>query len=163
MRIKETELPGVGKKYVIELEEGGELTLIIHNTGRRELYLIEEEDEEPSCVFSLTEEEARELGFLLAGTTYQTVGTEKMEMLMKEIVMEWVKVGENSNFIGKSIADLEIRKKTGVSIIAIIRDGTMIPSPDPYKEKIQAGDTLIVVGTREQIMKFLELCGDCHT
>ncbi|WP_461828920.1 cation:proton antiporter regulatory subunit [Aquifex sp.] len=163
MRIKETELPGVGKKYVIELEEGGELTLIIHNTGRRELYLMEEDDEEPSCVFSLNEEEARELGFLLAGTTYQTVGTGKMEMLMKEIVMEWVKVGENSNFIGKTIAELEIRKKTGVSIIAIIRDGSMIPSPDPQKEKIQAGDTLIVVGTREQLLKFLELCGDCHT
>ncbi len=163
MRIKETELPGVGKKYVIELDEGGELTLIIHNTGRRELYLIEEEDEEPSCVFSLTEEEARELGFLLAGTTYQTVGTERMEMLMKEIVMEWVKVGENSSFLGKTIAELEIRKRTGVSIIAIIRDGSMIPSPDPYTEKIQPGDTLIVVGTREQIMKFLEMCGDCHT
>ncbi|NPB08504.1 MAG: potassium transporter TrkA, partial [Aquificae bacterium] len=29
--------------------------------------------------------------------------------------------------------------------------------------KIQAGDTLIVVGTREQLIRFLELCGDCHT
>jgi len=163
MRIKETELPGVGKKYVIELEEGGELTLIIHNTGRRELYLIEEEDEEPSCVFSLTEEEARELGLLLAGTTYQTVGTGKMEMLLKEIVMEWVKVGENSQFIGKTIAELEIRRKTGVSVIAIIRDGAVIPSPDPYKEKILAGDTLIVAGTREQILRFLDMCGDCRT
>ncbi|NPB08454.1 MAG: cation:proton antiporter regulatory subunit [Aquificae bacterium] len=163
MRIKETELPGVGKKYTIELEEGGELTVIIHNTGRREIYLMEEEDDEPVCSFSLTEEEARELGFLLAGTHYQTVGTEKMQLLMKEIVMEWVKVGENSNFVGKTIAELEIRKKTGVSIIAIIRDGTMIPSPDPQKERIKAGDTLIVVGTREQLIKFLELCGDCHT
>lgn len=163
MRIKETELPGVGKKYVIELEEGGELTLIIHNTGRRELYLIEEEDEEPSCVFSLTEEEARELGLLLAGTTYQTVGTGRMEMLLKEIVMEWVKVGENSQFIGKTIAELEIRRKTGVSVIAIIRDGTIIPSPDPYKEKILSGDTLIVAGTREQLLRFLDMCGDCRT
>ena len=163
MRIKETDLPGVGKKYVIELESGGELTLIIHNTGRRELYLIEEDEEEPACVFSLNEEEARELGFLLAGTTYQTVSTEKMELLMKEIVMEWVKVGENSNFIDKTIADLQIRRRTGVSIIAIIRDGKMIPSPDPYREKIQAGDTLIVVGTREQLIKFLDICGDCRT
>ena len=163
MRIRETELPGVGKKYVIELEEGRELTLIIHNTGRRELYLMEEDDEEPTCFFSLNEEEARELGFLLAGTTYQTVGTGKMEMLMKEIVMEWVKVGENSNFSGKTIAELEIRRKTGVSIIAIIRDNNMIPSPDPYKERIRVGDTLIVVGTREQLLKFLDLCGDCHT
>lgn len=163
MRIKETDLPGVGKKYVIELEAGGELTLIIHNTGRRELYLIEEEEEEPACVFSLNEEEARELGFLLAGTTYQPVSTEKMELLMKEIVMEWVKVGENSNFVGKTIAELQIRRRTGVSIIAIIRDGKMIPSPDPYQEKIQAGDTLIVVGTREQLLKFLDICGDCRT
>ena len=161
MRFREIDLPGVGKKYTLELDGGGELTLIIHNTGRREIYIIEEDEEEPTCVISLTEDEAKELGFLLAGTTYQPVAPERMELIMKEMVMEWVKIGEGSNLVNKTIAESQIRKRTGTSIVAIIREGDMLVNPDPYETKILSGDTLVIVGRREQINKFLEFCGDC--
>jgi len=161
MRFRETDLPGVGKRYTLELEGGGELTLIIYNTGRREIYIVEEE--EPTCVISLTEGEAKELGFLLAGTTYQPVSPERMELIMKEMVMEWVRVGERSNLLNKTIADAQIRKRTGASIVAIIRGGNMLVNPDPYATDIRGGDILVVAGTRPQIKNFLEYCGDCST
>ncbi len=161
MKIRETDLPGIGKKYGVSLKSGKELVIIIHNTGRREIYLME--GEEPSCFIELTDEEAKELGFLVAGATYQPVSAEKMEMILQQVVMEWIKVEEGSNLANKTIAQLEIRKKTGVSIIAIEREGKVIPSPDPYKEKIEVGDVLITVGTRQQIKAFLELCGRCST
>ncbi len=161
MDIKETDLPGIGKKYSISLREGRELVLVIYNTGKREIYLMEEE--ETSCVFDLTEEEAKELGFLLAGALYQPIKVDKMELILKEVVMEWVKIEVGSNFINKTIAELQIRRTTGVSVIAIDRRGKIIPSPDPYKERIELGDVLIVVGTRMQINHFLELCGRCST
>ncbi len=163
MQFRETDLPGVGKRYTLELEDGGELTLIIHNTGRRELYIIEEDEEEPTCVISLTEDEAKELGFLLAGTTYQPVAPERMELIMKEMVMEWVKVGERSNLVNRTIAEAQIRKKTGASIVAIIREEDMLVNPDPNTTRIMPGDILVVAGTRQQIKNFLEYCGDCST
>ncbi len=163
MPFRETDLPGVGKRYTFELEEGVELTLIIHNTGRREIYIVEEEEEEPSCVISLTEEEAKELGFLLAGTTYQPVAPEKMEVILKEMVMEWVKVREGSNIAGRTIAESQIRKRTGASIVAIIRGEKMIVNPDPYEAVIEPGDVLVVVGTRQHLKNFLEYCGSCST
>ncbi len=163
MQFRETDLPGVGKRYTLELEDGGELTLIIHNTGRRELYIIEEDEEEPTCVISLTEDEAKELGFLLAGTTYQPVAPERMELIMKEMVMEWVKVGERSNLVNRTIAEAQIRKKTGASIVAIIRGEDMLVNPDPNTTSIMPGDILVVAGTRQQIKNFLEYCGDCST
>ena len=159
MEIRETDLPGIGKKYSMRLKEGRDLVLVIYHTGKREIYLLE--DEEALCVFDLTEEEARELGFLLAGALYQPVKTEKMELILREVVMEWVRIETGSNFINKTIAELQIRRTTGVSVIAIDRKGKIIPSPDPYKEKIELGDILIVVGTRPQINHFLELCGRC--
>ena len=163
MQFRETDLPGVGKRYTLELEDGGELTLIIHNTGRRELYIIEEDEEEPTCVISLTEDEAKELGFLLAGTTYQPVAPERMELIMKEMVMEWVKVGERSELVDKTIAQAQIRKKTGASIVAIIRGEDMLVNPDPNTTSIKPGDILVVAGIRQQIKNFLEYCGDCST
>ncbi len=161
MRFRETDLPGVGKRYTIELEGGGELTLIIHNTGRRELYIIEEEEEEPTCVISLSEDEAKELGFLLAGTVYQPVAPEKMELIMKEMVMEWVKVGGSSPLVNRTIAESQIRKKTGASIVAIIRGEDMLVNPDPAGTKILPADILVVAGTRQQLRNFMEYCGDC--
>ncbi|MCY0867150.1 MAG: cation:proton antiporter regulatory subunit [Aquificaceae bacterium] len=161
MEIRETDLPGIGKKYSIRLREGRDLVLVIYNTGKREIYLMEEE--EASCVFSLTDEEAKELVFLVAGAVYQPIKSEKMELIFKEVVMEWVKVESGSNLINKTIAELQIRRTTGVSVIAIDRKGKIIPNPDPYKEKIELGDILIVVGTRPQINHFLELCGRCST
>jgi len=161
MHFRETDLPGVGKRYTIELEGGGELTLIIHNTGRRELYIIEEEEEEPTCVISLTEDEAKELGFLLAGTVYQPVAPEKMELIMKEMVMEWVKVGEASPLVNRTIAESQIRKRTGASIVAIIRGQDMLVNPDPADTKILSRDVLVVAGTRQQLKNFMEYCGDC--
>lgn len=90
MDIRETDLPGIGKKYSMSLKEGRELVLVIYNTGKREIYIME--DEETSCIFDLTEEEAKELGFLLAGALYQPIKTDKMELILKEVVMEWVKI-----------------------------------------------------------------------
>jgi TrkA domain protein len=86
-----------------------------------------------------------------------------MEALSKELVIEWVKVEEGSKFIDKTIAELEIRRKTGVSVVAIDRQGKLIPTPDPFKEKILPGDILVVIGTRQQLKSFLELCGKCST
>jgi TrkA domain protein len=127
--------------------------LIIHSTGKRELYLMQ--GEEASCVIELTQDEAKELGFLMAGAKYEAVSTERMEAILKELVIEWVKVEEGSKFIDKTIAELEIRRKTGVSVVAIDRQGKLIPTPDPFKEKILPGDILVVIGTRQQLKSFL--------
>jgi TrkA domain protein len=117
-----------------------------------------EKEEEPTCIIQLTEDEAKEVAFLLAGTMYQTAPADKLEFLTREVVMEWLKVQENSKLSGRTIADNQIRRKTGVSVIAIIRNNRIIPSPDPT-QKIEAGDTIVVVGTREQIKNFIELFG----
>ncbi len=161
MELKETDLPGIGKKYSIKTSNGQALVIVIYNTGKREIYLTDDED--VICSFDLTDDEARELGFLIAGALYQPIKTEKMELILKEVVMEWVKVESESSFIDKTIAELQIRKLTGASVIAIVRGKDIIPSPDPYKEKILLGDTLVVVGTRQQINNLLSICGGCST
>ncbi len=159
MELRETDLPGIGKKYDLILENGKEVAIIIYSTGKREIYLME--DEEPLCTIELSDEESREIGFLLAGAVYQPIPSSKMELIMKEMVMEWIKVEEGSNFENKTIADLQVRKRTGASIIAIVRGDKIIPSPDPYKEIIRAGDTLVVVGTRNQVNQVISFCKKC--
>lgn len=159
MFVKEGELPGIGKKYSIRTESGDTLVVVIHYTGKREIYCFEEGSEEPVAVIELTDEEARTLGTILVGALFQpTSDEEKIGFLMKHLVFEWVKVPENSFLAGKTIKELDIRKKFGVIIVAVIRDENVIVSPSPLF-KMEPGDTLVVVGTLESVKQFVKEVG----
>ncbi|MCX7606520.1 MAG: cation:proton antiporter regulatory subunit [Bacteroidia bacterium] len=162
MDLREAHLPGVGRKYTLSLQQTGKLVIILHNTGLRELFWLPLGEDEPALSIKLTEEEAREMAFILGGVRYQPLPADKVNFLLQEVVMEWIPVEEFCMMQGKTLADLELRRRTGVSIIAILRAGKTIPSPDPYTEKIQAGDTLVAVGTRQQIEKILPMCQQSH-
>lgn len=158
MDLREAHLPGVGRKYTLTLKQGGKLVLILHNSGQRELFWIEPEEDDPSLSIKLTEEEAREMAFILGGVRYQPLPADKVNFLLQEVVMEWVPVSEGCEMEGRTLAELELRRRTGVSVIAILREGKTIPSPDPYQERIRASDTLVAVGTRAQIERILPMC-----
>ncbi|ADU96386.1 cation:proton antiporter regulatory subunit [Thermovibrio ammonificans] len=156
MFVKEGELPGIGKKYSMKTENGDTIVVVIHYTGKREIYYFEEDSEEPTAVIELTDEEARTLGTILVGALFQpTSDEEKIGFLMKHLAFEWIKVPKDSFLVGKSIKELEIRKRFGVIIVAVIRDENVIVSPSPLFV-IEPGDTLVVVGTLENIKKFVK-------
>ncbi|MCS7153112.1 MAG: cation:proton antiporter regulatory subunit [Bacteroidia bacterium] len=158
MDLREAHLPGVGRKYTLALRQGGRLVLIVHNSGQRELFWIEPDEDDPVVNIRLTEEEAREVAFILGGVRYQPLPADKVNFLLQEVVMEWIPVESHCEMDGHTLAELELRRRTGVSVIAILRGGKTIPSPDPHTERIRAGDTLVAVGTRSQIERVLPLC-----
>lgn len=157
MELREAHLPGVGRKYTLILQQGGQLILLIYNSGQREIFWVEAGEEDPCLSIRLTEEEAKEAAFILGGVRYQPLPPDKVSFLLREVVMEWLPVAKGCFMEGKTLADLALRRRTGVSVIAILRGTRTIPSPDPYTETIEAGDTLVVVGTRTQIEKVLPL------
>jgi len=162
VELREAHLPGLGRKYTLALQQGGQLVIFVHTTGQREVFWIEPGEEDPSYSFRLTDEEAREVAFILAGVRYQPLPADKLQFLLQEIVMEWLEVEPGCLVEGKTLAELELRRRTGVSVIAILRGGKTLPSPDPYTERIQPGDILIAVGTRSQIEKVQALCQVSH-
>ena len=160
MKLREVDLPGIGKKFTLHTGKGIAISLVVHNTGKREIYLFPAGDEEDaSCVLELSDEEARQLGTLLMGAFFTpvVVDEDKIDLLLKGLIIEWIEFSKNSPAAGKSIKELAIRTRTGASIIAILRnEKDIIPSPSP-EEVFKAGDTLIAVGTREQISSLIAL------
>jgi TrkA domain protein len=155
---KQTELPGIGKRFSIKLSSGQIVSIIIHHSGKREIYVLDE-DGEVECTVTLTDQEAREMGMVLAGAFYQPVEGDKMQMLLKQMVMEWIELPENSPLIGKTLAEADIRKKTGVIVLGVVRDNEIYPAPDPKSFRFKKGDIAIVVGNREQIDNFMRTYG----
>lgn len=58
--------------------------------------------------------------------------------------------------VGKTLAEAEIRTKTGCTVIAIRTNGDIIPSPDPFAPLPAKGD-LILIGVPEAEELFLKL------
>ncbi|RJX24610.1 MAG: hypothetical protein C4554_08735 [Dethiobacter sp.] len=56
MQIKETDLPGIGRKYTVHTAEEDLFVIIIHYSGRREIYLMGEPDaDEPLYTLNLSD------------------------------------------------------------------------------------------------------------
>lgn len=152
--IFEAELPGVGKKYTLRLDENRTLDIVVHEDGRREV-CYEEAGSEP-VVISLTDEQARKMGLILAGAYFKPAPAEALSsVLAGRVKIEWVRAGKAA---GKTIGELDIRRRTGASVIAIVRGDTTLPNPSADTE-IKEGDVLIAAGTLEEIQKLKELVG----
>jgi TrkA domain protein len=161
MKIKTGDLPGIGKRYSFETAEGENIVVILHQSGQREMYHFTGSDEdEPDFNLKLSDEEARQLGTLLLGVDYQPVADDRVELFLKKVRIEWVQVEPDSEVANKKIIDTRIRTKTGATIIGIQRGDDFIGSPD-IDEVILPGDTLMIIGNREQTKNVDSLCHSC--
>lgn len=157
MDVKEHDLPGVGKKYAIKTNEEDRMTIIIHNTGHREIYHFKKGEDYPFYAIRLQDPEARKLGAILGGAYFQPPVAESMDMVLERLSIEWVRVDEGSPLAGQTLEGAAIRQQTGASVIAILRDGQARPNPQPG-DRIEVGDTLMVVGDRDQVSRFGGMC-----
>ena len=71
----------------------------------------------------------------------------------RELDFSWIRVPSGSAFHDRTIADLRIRTETGASIVGILRGRRVSANPEAT-ERLQAGDVVAVLGTRDQIARF---------
>jgi K+:H+ antiporter subunit KhtT len=155
--LRETRLPGIGSKFTLRLDAGGRLAIILHNDGKRELYFFRHAaDEEPQAVITLDDDEARQLGAVVGGAYERPKIVEDLEMALGELHIEWIRVPEDSPWIGKTLAECGFRAKTGITVIAILREPEPISGARP-SDTIERGDTLVTVGKAGQYAEFRRL------
>ncbi len=148
IEVRETRLPGVGKKFTMRTHRDEDVCAVVHIDGRRELYYRPDPDEDAEAVIVLSDEEAHELGSILGGVVYRPELLDHLEVALSDLAIEWIDIPEDSPLVGRTVATCRIRTTTGGTIIAIIRrEGAMaMPHPD---EVIRANDTLVVITTPE--------------
>jgi TrkA domain protein len=155
--LSETRLPGIGTKFGLRLDGGGRLAVILHNDGKRELYYFRHaDDDEPRAVITLDDDEARQLGAVIGGAYERPKIVEDLELALGELQIEWEAVGDTSPWIGKTLAECGFRAKTGVTVIAILREPEPVTGAQPG-DAILRGDTLVTVGKHGQYAEFRRL------
>jgi TrkA domain protein len=142
-RTRITHLPGVGLQYDFNTTDGEHLRVIAHRNGSRGLDGYHGDD----AAFSLhlTADEAA----VLADTLLP--GHDDPRLLRAAelgLVAERIALSATSRWNGRPLGTTRLRTLTGASVVAILRGLNPIPSPAPAF-RLAAGDTLVVIGTRE--------------
>jgi TrkA domain protein len=148
--IRETPLPGVGLRYDFATDGGERLGVIAHRSGRRELLVYDREDPD-RCRETLTldEEDAWTLAELLGGPKL-TGPLATLQQSIQGLTIDWFRVEPGHASAGATIGDLQLRRRTGTTVVAIQRGERTVPSPTP-EQRFDVDDVAVLVGTPEGI------------
>jgi len=80
-------------------------------------------------------------------------------MALGELAIEWVPVPEESPAIGHTLAECGFRARTGITIIAILREPEPVTGAQPG-DMVQEGDVLVAVGKAGQYPAFRRLLSE---
>src|SRR5262245_3935880 len=119
--VSEQTLPGIGRSYSLTTCDNSRVTVVIHHSGRRDLY-AEEPSGDGSVSVELTDDEASRLGAVLGGAYFKPAVVEEMEAVMGGLLIDWVTLRVDSPGAGRTIAELEVRRRTKMTIVAIQRE-----------------------------------------
>jgi voltage-gated potassium channel len=75
----------------------------------------------------------------------------------EEIWVEEQTLGPNSTIIDQSVVEADVRRKTGVTLVAIYRPRRDVNIVPDAATRLEIGDKLIVLGTRDQLAALEEL------
>jgi len=158
---RESDLPGIGRKFQINTRSGDKLVIIVHDDGKREMHHFDYNDPDESIsMVTLDDSEARRVGAILGGMVYMPKALESVDVAFDEMVIEWFKVEPGAKGAGKTIGELEIRKRTGAAVIAIIKKNhEKMVNPGP-QQVIYEGATLVILGDRGQVRLCKRLIDD---
>jgi len=156
VRIERVDLPGIGVRNDVLTEGGRRISVITYRSGERDIALFDTDDPD-ACTDSvaLTDDEATTIGEILGASVTLSkltgLGDAAVGLFTEEISLP-----AGSGFVGRPMGDTRARTLTGSSIVAIARDGQVIPSPGP-ETVFQAGDVVVAVGTRKGLDALAEI------
>ena len=156
--IRETFLPGIGRKFQVETMSGDRLVIVIHDDGTRELYhFTPKNPDRAASVVTLTDSEARQIAGIIGGLTYVPKSLPSAEIVLDDLVLEWYTIEPGSACIGKTIRDLQVRTATGASIVSIIESDRAKRINPEAETMLNEDATLILAGDRRTIAALKQL------
>jgi TrkA domain protein len=156
VRIEKIDLPGIGVRHDLVTARGRRIGVVTYRDGTRELSIFDIEDPD-ACAFSIpmTDAEAATLSDIL-GASFMLSKLTELTDEAAGLFTEHLLVPTDSNYAGRPLGATKARSRTGASIVAIVRDKQVIASPTPH-DVIEAGDSLVAVGTRQGLDSLAEV------
>ncbi|MGQ0838488.1 cation:proton antiporter regulatory subunit [Actinokineospora sp.] len=156
MNVEVTPLPGIGTRQDFVSRSGRRIGVITYRDGHFDL-IVSKPDDPDSCVASipLTVEESGALANLL-GAPHLVAQLEEAHREVTGVTTRQLPLAPRSPFDGRTLGDTALRTRTAVSVVAVVRGGTVHPSPRP-DFALSGGDMLVTVGTADGLARAVDV------
>jgi CPA2 family monovalent cation:H+ antiporter-2 len=155
--------------HVVARAQGPEQLKMLHEMGVYEIVQPEFEagleftrqallhlDLPPAEIQRFTDTVRRDLYAPLYDVHHEYERLAQLQGAQRLLQLNWLTLAPDSSLIGRSIGDLHIRSRTGVSIVAALRDGELYPNPDAAYT-FMPRDTIAVLGNRQEYSDFVQM------
>ncbi|QIS13745.1 MULTISPECIES: cation:proton antiporter regulatory subunit [Nocardia] len=146
MNVDVTALPGIGVRKDFQVRSGRRIGVVDHRDGAIDL-IVSKSDDPDACAaqIQLTSDEAAVLANLL-GAPQLVAQLREDHRDLPGITTRQLPIAESSPYAGRTLGETQMRTRTKVSIVAVMRAGQLHPSPGP-DFTFADDDLLVVVGT----------------
>ncbi|MGN2640969.1 cation:proton antiporter regulatory subunit [Nocardia takedensis] len=146
MNVEVTPLPGIGVRKDFPLQEDRRrIGVVDHRDGTMDLIFTKDSDPDTTVQIPLSGPEARALANLL-GAPQLVAQLREEHRDIEGVNTRTLPIAHGAPYDGRTLGDTEMRTRTSVSIVAVMRAGQVHASPAPDFVFI-AGDLLVAVGT----------------
>ena len=76
--------------------------------------------------------------------------------------LTWISLEPDSHFIDRSIRELDLRTRTGITVVGVIRKGILYPNPEPDLV-FRSDDMMGVIGKHDQLTAFRDFVKNSKT
>ena len=150
MEVTEVLLPGVGVRYEFTAASGHHIGIVARRDGEFEAICFRRSDPDAAeTLFTLDRQQAEALADILGAPRI----VERFADLSREVpglASATIDLPEGSQFDGRTLGETRLRTLTGVSIVAVVKQDVVVPSPTP-EEILLGGHSLVVIGTAQGI------------
>ncbi len=84
-----------------------------------------------------------------------------LKLQLHDVDISTFRILQGSPLIGKTLARIELRRRYGVSVVAILRDSQILSNPDADM-LLQCNDVLFVLGSSEKISEAINIFSYSH-
>lgn len=147
-----TPLPGIGTREDFPARCGQRIGVIVHRDGHVELIISQADDPDTvAASIPLTGEESNTLASLLGAPQLVSQLAEQQRSL-QGVITRQLPIQPGSPFDGRTLGDTAMRTRIGVSVVAVVRQGAVIPSPRPDFGFV-GNDLVVMVGTMDGLQE----------
>lgn len=149
--------------HVVARAEGLEQMRMLHEHGVYEVVQPELEasleitrqalvhlDISPAEIQSYTDAVRRELYAPLLEGSHADAAMRALQVASRLLELRWLPLQAASPLRGRSLGECAVRERTGASVVAILREGGLIPNPAP-DERLRADDLVAAIGGAGEI------------
>ncbi len=104
--------------------------------------------------------EVRSGGYeMLRRLSRDTTAISDLNLYMPDVEIDTVRIGEKSSLAGKSLAEMDLRRKFGITVLAIRRDQEILANPKADMP-LFAKDVLYIIGSPDKLAEAAGLLGN---